>query len=152
MRDWGPPFKGDDASYFIGVNRNKRSLGLDLRTDDGRSVLLRLLERADLLIENYKPGATEKWGLGYADVLAPRFPKLIPCHITGFGATGPMGGYAGYDAVIQAMTGWFSINGDNTSGPVRAGISLVNIGPDVSQQSGFSWRCTNGSDRGRVSS
>jgi crotonobetainyl-CoA:carnitine CoA-transferase CaiB-like acyl-CoA transferase len=128
VRDWGPPFKGDDASYFIGVNRNKRSLGLDLRTDEGRTVLLRLLERADILIENYKPGAMEKWGLGYTDVLAPRFPRLIHCHITGFGATGPMGGYAGYDAVIQAMTGWFSVNGDDRSGPVRAGIPLVDIG------------------------
>jgi crotonobetainyl-CoA:carnitine CoA-transferase CaiB-like acyl-CoA transferase len=152
VRDWGPPFKGDDASYFIGVNRNKRSLGLDLRTDEGRTVLLRLLERADNLIENYKPGAMEKWGLGYMDVLAPRFPRLVHCHMTGFGATGPMGGYAGYDAVIQAMTGWFSVNGDDRSGPVRAGIPLVDIGLGCSRRLGLSWRCTSGNARGRASS
>ncbi|MGI9659519.1 MAG: CaiB/BaiF CoA transferase family protein [Gaiellaceae bacterium] len=128
VRDWGPPFKGDDSSYFIGINRNKRSLGLDLRAEEGRAVLLRLLERSDILIENYKPGAMEKWGLGYEDVLAPRFPRLIHCHITGFGASGPLGGFPGYDAVIQAMTGWLSINGTVESGTVRSGIPLVDIG------------------------
>lgn len=112
VRDWGPPFdEGKDASYFIGVNRNKRSLGLDLSKAAGREVLLRLLEPADVLIENYKPGAMEKWGLGYQDVLAQRFPGLIHCRISGFGADGPMGGLPGYDAVIQAMCGMFSING-----------------------------------------
>lgn len=128
VRDWGPPFKDGDASYFIGINRNKRSLGLDLTGERGREVLLGLLERADVLIENYKPGAMEKWGLGYEDVLAGRFPRLIHCHITGFGVTGPLGGYPGYDAVIQAMTGWFSVNGTQESGPTRAGIPLVDIG------------------------
>jgi hypothetical protein len=75
-RDWGPPFdEARDASYFLGVNRNKRSLGLDLSKPEGHGVLLRLIERADLLIENFKPGAMEKWGLGYRDVLEPRFPR-----------------------------------------------------------------------------
>ena len=96
VRDWGPPFDAArDASYFIGVNRNKRSLGLDLARPEGRDVLLRLLERADVLIENYKPGAMEKWGLGYEDVLRARFPRLIHCRISGFGADGPMGGLPG---------------------------------------------------------
>jgi formyl-CoA transferase len=128
VRDWGPPFQDGDSSYFIGVNRNKRSLGLDLSRAEGREVLLRLLERADILIENYKPGAMEKWGLGYDDVLRERFPRLIHCCISGFGATGPLGGYPGYDAVIQAMTGWFSVNGTSDSGPTRCGIPLVDIG------------------------
>jgi formyl-CoA transferase len=134
VRDWGPPFdQAHDASYFIGVNRNKRSLGLDLAKPEGRDVLLRLLERADVLIENYKPGAMEKWGLGYDDVLKARFPRLIHCRISGFGADGPMGGLPGYDAVIQAMVGMFSINGmppdaQDNGGPTRIGIPLVDLG------------------------
>jgi formyl-CoA transferase len=134
VRDWGPPFdeKGD-ASYFIGVNRNKRSLGLDLSKPEGRGVLLRLVEQADVLIENYKPGAMERWGLGYQDVLSKKNPQLIHCRISGFGADGPLGGLPGYDAVIQAMCGMFSINGipvgDNrTDGQTRIGIPLVDIG------------------------
>lgn len=128
VRDWGPPFKGGDASYFIGINRNKRSLGLDLSRPEGREVLLRLLERADVLVENFKPGTLEKWELGYEEVLRVRFPRLVHCRISGFGAGGPLGGYPGYDAVIQAMTGWFSVNGKPESGPTRAGIPLVDIG------------------------
>jgi crotonobetainyl-CoA:carnitine CoA-transferase CaiB-like acyl-CoA transferase len=133
VRDWGPPFDaGRDASYFIGVNRNKRSLGLDLSRPDGRDVLLRLLEHADILIENYKPGTMEKWGLGYEAVLRERLPRLIHCRISGFGADGPMGGLPGYDAVIQAMCGMFSINGmppaDGSGGPTRIGIPLVDLG------------------------
>jgi crotonobetainyl-CoA:carnitine CoA-transferase CaiB-like acyl-CoA transferase len=133
VRDWGPPFDtGRDASYFIGVNRNKRSLGLDLSRPEGRDVLLRLLEHADILIENYKPGTMEKWGLGYEAVLRERLPRLIHCRISGFGADGPMGGLPGYDAVIQAMCGMFSINGmppaDGSGGPTRIGIPLVDLG------------------------
>lgn len=127
VRDWGPPFDdGRDASYFIGVNRNKRSLGLDLSKPEGALVLLRLLERADVLIENYKPGSMERWGLGYEEVLKDRFPRLVHCRISGFGADGPMGGLPGYDAVIQAMVGMFSING--MADPTRIGIPLVDIG------------------------
>ena len=134
VRDWGPPFDAArDASYYLGVNRNKRSVGLDLSRSEGREVLLRLLERADVLIENYKPGTMEKWGLGYEAVLKERFPRLIHCRISGFGADGPMGGLPGYDAVIQAMVGMFSINGmppdaQANGGPTRIGIPLVDIG------------------------
>ena len=149
-RDWGPPFdEARDASYFIGVNRNKRSLGLDLSKSAGRDVLLRLLERADVLIENYKPGTMEKWGLGYEDVLQERFPRLIHCRISGFGADGPMGGMPGYDAVIQAMVGMFSINGmpldaQENGGPTRIGIPLVDLGTGL-----YSW---SGRARARASS
>ncbi len=129
VRDWGPPFDDEgDASYFIGVNRNKRSLALDLSKPEGRAVLLKLLERADILIENYKPGTLEKWGIGYQDVLAKRFEKLIHCRISGFGADGPMGAMPGYDAVIQAMCGMFSINGTPDAGQTRLGIPIVDIG------------------------
>ena len=106
VRDWGPPFDhAGDASYFVGVNRNKKSVGLDLGKPGGRDVLLRLLEGADVLVENFKPGSMEKWGLGYEAVLSPRFPRLVHCRVSGFGADGPLGGAPGYDAVLQAMTG-----------------------------------------------
>jgi crotonobetainyl-CoA:carnitine CoA-transferase CaiB-like acyl-CoA transferase len=128
VRDWGPPFDaGGDASYFIGVNRNKRSVGLDLAKPDGRQVLLRLLEGADVLIENFKPGAMERWGLGYEAVLQARFPRLVHCRVSGFGADGPNGGFPGYDAVLQAMTGLMSINGTADSGPTRLGNPIVDI-------------------------
>lgn len=128
VRDWGPPFdEAGDASYFLGVNRNKRSVGLDLSKPAGREVLLRLLEGADILVENFKPGSMEKWGLGYEEVLSKRFPRLIHCRVSGFGGTGPNGGFPGYDAVLQAMTGLMSINGTETSGPTRLGNPIVDI-------------------------
>jgi len=126
-RDWGPPFQDGDASYFIGVNRNKRSVALDLGRPEGRAVLLRLLEGADVLIENFKPGGMEKWGLGYESALAPRFPQLIHCRVSGFGGEGPLGGLPGYDAVLQAMTGLMSINGNAASGPMRMGTPVVDL-------------------------
>lgn len=127
-RDWGPPFQDGDASYYIGVNRNKRSIGLDLSQEQGRQVLLRLLQQADVLIENYKPGTMEKWGLGYHECLQERFPTLVHCRISGFGSDGPLGGYPGYDAVVQGMVGMFSVNGTEASGPTRMGIPAVDIG------------------------
>ena len=102
VRDWGPPFHDNDASYFIGVNRNKRSIALDLGKPEGKAVLLRLLEGADVLIENFKPGAMEKWGLGYQDVLSKRFPALIHCRVSGFGGDGPLVAPAGVSFPVQA--------------------------------------------------
>jgi formyl-CoA transferase len=128
VRDWGPPFNADgDASYFVGVNRNKRSVGLDLSKPAGREVLMRLLDGADVLIENFKPGSMEKWGLGYEAVLSKKFPRLIHCRVSGFGGEGPLGGFPGYDAVLQAMVGLMSINGTETSGPTRLGNPIVDI-------------------------
>ena len=128
VRDWGPPFNADgDASYFVGVNRNKRSVGLDLSKPAGKEVLLRLLEGADVLVENFKPGSMEKWGLGYEAVLSKRFPRLIHCRVSGFGGEGPLGGFPGYDAVLQAMVGLMSINGTEDSGPTRLGNPIVDI-------------------------
>ena len=128
VRDWGPPFHGDDASYFLGVNRNKRAIAMDLGKPAGKAVLLRLLEGADVLIENFKPGSMEKWGLGYEEVLSKRFPGLIHCRVSGFGGDGPLGGLPGYDAILQAMTGLMSINGDPTTGPMRLGTAIVDMG------------------------
>ncbi len=128
VRDWGPPFHDNDASYFIGINRNKRSIGLDIGKPEGKAVLLRLLDGADVLVENFKPGSMEKWGLGYDDLLSQRFPSLIHCRISGFGADGPLGGLPGYDAILQAMTGLMSVNGDPTTGPMRLGTAIVDMG------------------------
>ena len=127
-RDWGPPFHEGDSAYFIGVNRNKRSMGLDLSKPEGREVLLRMLENADVLLENYKPGTMESWGLGYEEVLKEKFPRLVHCRISGFGADGPWGGFPGYDAIIQAMAGWFSVNGEAGSEPTRLGLAAVDMG------------------------
>ncbi|HTB46086.1 MAG TPA: CaiB/BaiF CoA-transferase family protein [Acetobacteraceae bacterium] len=128
VRDWGPPFHDGDASYFIGINRNKQAISLDVGKQAGKEVLLRLLGGADVLTENFKPGAMEKWGLGYHEVLSQRFPSLIHCRISGFGGDGPLGGLPGYDAILQAMTGLMSVNGDATTGPMRLGTAIVDMG------------------------
>lgn len=126
-RAWGPPFDGDTASYYLGVNRNKRGIVLDLNLEQGREALLSLLADADVLVENFKVGTLERWGLGYEDCLAARFPKLVHCRISGFGADGPMGGMPGYDAVIQAMAGMMSVNGNPDGEPTRIGVPVVDL-------------------------
>jgi crotonobetainyl-CoA:carnitine CoA-transferase CaiB-like acyl-CoA transferase len=126
-RTWGPPFEGDGTGYYRGVNRNKRSIVLDLSKEPARAVLLRMLSDADILVENFKIGTMERWGLGYDELLRDRFPKLIYCRISGFGAAGPFGGAPGYDAVVQAMSGLMSINGDPRTGPTRIGVPMVDL-------------------------
>ena len=126
-RSWGPPFLDDTASYYIGVNRNKRGIALDLAKPDGRAVLLRLLERADVLVENFKAGTLERWGIGYEPLLRDKFPRLIHCRITGFGGDGPLGGYPGYDAAVQGMAGLMSLNGEAGGEPLRVGVPVVDL-------------------------
>ena len=125
-RSWGPPFNNGTGAYYTGVNRNKRGGVLDLSRPEGREVLVGLLDGADVLVENFKPGTLEKWGLGYS-VLKQNFPRLIHCQISGFGADGPLGGLPGYDAIIQAMTGIMSVNGAAHQPPTRVGIPIVDI-------------------------
>ncbi|EIF32021.1 putative acyl-CoA transferase/carnitine dehydratase [Burkholderia sp. Ch1-1] len=131
-RHWGPPFiEGangrKDASYFIGVNRNKRSISIDLSRPEGQALLMTLLADADVLTENFKPGTMEAWGIGYREVLSARFPRLVHCRISGFGDDGPFGGLPGYDAVLQAMTGLMSVNGSPETGPMRLGTPIVDL-------------------------
>ena len=128
VRGWGPPFINDMASYFINVNRNKKSIAIDLTKQEGKDLIIELLKSSDVLIENFKTGTMEKWGLGYEEVLKDQFPKLIHCRISGFGAEGPLGGAPGYDAIVQAMTGMMSINGQPNSGDVRIGAPVVDMG------------------------
>ncbi|WP_397453088.1 CaiB/BaiF CoA transferase family protein [Pseudomonas sp. NA-150] len=125
-REWGPPFRGDASAYFLNVNRNKRTLALDLSMSEGREVLMRLLEDADILIENFKPGTLEKWGIGF-DVLSKRFERLIHASVTGFGKDGPFGGQPGYDLMAQAWSGLVSTNGTPESGPLRLGIPVIDM-------------------------
>jgi crotonobetainyl-CoA:carnitine CoA-transferase CaiB-like acyl-CoA transferase len=126
-RLWGPPFDKDGISaYFAGINRNKRTIALDLSKPAGRDVLLKLLEDADVLIENFKTGTMEKWGLGY-DALSKKFPRLVHARVSGFGADGPLGGYPGYDAMVQASAGLVSVNGSPDGGPVRIGVPVVDL-------------------------
>jgi crotonobetainyl-CoA:carnitine CoA-transferase CaiB-like acyl-CoA transferase len=127
-RGWGPPFDGSQTSaYFNAINRNKRGVALDLGNAADRAVVLRLLDGADVLIENYKKGTLEKWGLGYDAVLRERFPKLVYCRITGFGDSGPLGGLPGYDAVVQAYAGFMSVNGEEGGQPIRSSAPVVDI-------------------------
>ena len=125
-RTWGPPFKDGVASYYMGLNRNKRLMRLDLSAEDDRVVLMALLEEADVLIENFKTGTLEKWSIGH-EALAARFPRLIHCRVSGFGADGPLGGLPGYDAALQALNGIMSVNGEAGGTPLRVGLPVVDM-------------------------
>ncbi len=125
-RAWGPPFKDGVASYYLGLNRNKRLLRLDLTTEAGREVLMALLAEADVLVENFKTGTLEKWGIGY-EALSQRFPRLIHCRVSGFGADGPLGGLPGYDAALQALCGLMSVNGEAGGAPLRVGLPVIDM-------------------------
>jgi len=125
-RDWAPVLPETGSAYFNGANRNKRSIGLDLTKPRGREVLMTLLKDADVLIENFKPGTLDKWGIGNA-LLREKFPRLIHCRISGFGGDGPRGGQPGYDAIVQAMAGMIAANGSPSGGPTRIGVPVVDL-------------------------
>lgn len=125
-RGWGPPFLGETASYFLGANRNKRATVADLKSREGLELLAALLDKADVLVENFKPGTMERWGFG-REAIAGRFPRLVHCRITGFGADGPLGGLPGYDACAQAMGGLMSVNGPAGGEPTRVGLPIVDM-------------------------
>jgi len=125
-RTWGPPFRDGVSSYYRGLNRNKRVQHLDLGSEEGRAALMALLPQADVLIENFKTGTMERWGIGY-ESLSQRFPRLVWCRVSGFGADGPLGALPGYDAAVQAMTGIMSINGEAGGGPLRVGLPVVDM-------------------------
>src|SRR3954449_6145457 len=117
-RAWGPPFLGAESAYFLSVNRNKESLALDLKAPSARDVLARLLDRADVIVENFRPGAMARLGLDYPTVHASH-PAIVYASISGFGQTGPRRGEPGYDAVMQAEGGLMSITGDADGPPFR---------------------------------
>lgn len=124
-RNWGRRLDDDRSTYFNGLNRNKRSIALDLGKEAGREALLRLLEGADVLVHNFKLGTLPRWGLGYEDVLSKRFPRLVQCTITGFGNAGPLAGMAGYDVAVQGFVGLASINGEAGGAGTKIGLPLI---------------------------
>jgi crotonobetainyl-CoA:carnitine CoA-transferase CaiB-like acyl-CoA transferase len=126
-RRWGPPFQGDDASYFLSINRNKRGLSVDLKTPEGRQIVQRLAESSDILMENFRPGTAVRLGLGYEE-LSRQNPALIYASISGYGQTGPSAGLPGYDAVAQAVSGMMSVTGEPDGEPTRSGTSLADVG------------------------
>lgn len=131
-RSWGPPFiTGEDganlgAAYYHGVNRNKRSITADLKTTEGQELVRRLAAQSDIFIENFKFGGLDKYGLDYAS-LAKINSRLIYCSITGFGHTGPYAANAGYDFIIQGMSGLMSITGEGDGQPMKVGVAVADI-------------------------
>ena len=125
-RGWGPPFVSGESTYFLSVNRNKESVTLDFKTPEGREVLDALIERADVLVENFRPGTLDRLGLGYTDVRT-RNPQLVYVSISGFGQTGPRRQEPGYDAAIQAEGGLMSITGDANGPGYRLGVAIADI-------------------------
>jgi formyl-CoA transferase/CoA:oxalate CoA-transferase len=126
-REWAPPYQGDQSAYFLAVNRNKRGIAVDLKTERGLDIALRLVEHADVVMENFRPGTAARLGLGYDD-LAARNPRLIYASISGYGQTGPMASEPGYDAIAQALGGVMSVTGESGGEPVRVGNSAADIG------------------------
>ena len=123
-RRWGPPFSGDDSTYFVGLNRNKKSVAIDLKHPRGVDLAFRLLDRCDVLIENFRVGTLERLGLGYAQASA-RNPALVYCSISGFGQTGPYRDRAAMDLIVQAESGMMSVTGEPGSRGVRCGVSIA---------------------------
>ncbi len=125
-RAWGPPWVHGESSYFLSINRNKESVAIDFKTADGRALIDRLIARADILVENFRPGTLARLNLDYAS-LASQYPRLIYASISGFGQTGPRRHEAGYDAMMQAEGGLMSITGTPEAPPVRLGVAISDI-------------------------
>ena len=125
-RGWGPPFAAGESAYYLCVNRNKRSVIVDFKTEDGRAVLHRLVERSDVLVENFRPGTLARYGLDFASATGIN-PALIYCSITGFGQTGPLRDKPGYDFMIQAMGGLMSITGEPDGEPMKVGVAVADM-------------------------
>jgi len=125
-RSWGPPFVGTESAYFLGVNRNKRSITLDLASEPGREVLGRLIAKADIVVDNFKIGTLDRWGFTdkwYDD----NAPRAIRCTISGYGSSGPKAGMPGYDFILQAETGLMAITGEPDGGAMKLGVAIVDI-------------------------
>jgi crotonobetainyl-CoA:carnitine CoA-transferase CaiB-like acyl-CoA transferase len=132
-RKWGPPFVEDangmpttESAYYLCANRNKRSIEIDIASPEGQTLVLKLLEKTDVLIENYKVGGLEAYGLAYSQ-LKTRFPRLVYCSITGFGQTGPYAKRAGYDFLIQGMGGIMSLTGQPEGEPMKVGVGIADV-------------------------
>jgi crotonobetainyl-CoA:carnitine CoA-transferase CaiB-like acyl-CoA transferase len=125
-RNWGPPYAGPLSAYFVGVNRNKRSVTLDLSREEGRAVLDRLIRSGDILVENYKQGTLARWGFD-DDWFEADAPRVVRCSITGYGSKGPKSVTPGYDFILQAETGLMAITGEEGGSPMKLGVAIVDI-------------------------
>ncbi|MBI3912895.1 MAG: CoA transferase [Chloroflexi bacterium] len=125
-RQWGPPFAGGESAYYLGANRNKKSITLNLKDAKGREIARKLASGADVLVENFKVGTMDGWRLGYGE-LKELNPRLIYCAITGYGQTGPYKDRAGYDFVAQAEGGIMSITGEPDGAPMKVGVAIADI-------------------------
>ncbi len=125
-RSWGPPFMGSESAYYLGVNRNKRSLTLDLQMEEGREILRALARTADVVVDNFKLGTLEAWGLG-DEWFEREAPRAVRCNLSGYGSTGPKAGAPGYDFILQAETGLMSITGEPDGGAMKLGVAIVDI-------------------------
>ncbi len=125
-RRWGPPYKGGESAYYLCCNRNKRSIVLDLDAEEGRAAARQLASRSQVLVENFRTGAMEKWGLGY-EQLAPDNPGLVYCSISGYGRTGPLSHLPGYDFVMQGVGGVMSFTGEPDGPPQKVGVAIVDL-------------------------
>jgi crotonobetainyl-CoA:carnitine CoA-transferase CaiB-like acyl-CoA transferase len=125
-RTWGPPFAGKESAYFLGINRNKRSMTLNMAVKPGQDVLAKLIAQCDVLVENFKVGTLEKWGVSN-EWLQAHAPHVIRCSITGYGSTGPKAGLPGYDFILQAESGLMSICGEPDGAPMKYGVAIVDI-------------------------
>ena len=125
-RGWGPPFAGGESAYFLSVNRNKKSLTLDLKSPAGKDLLGRLAQKADVLIENFRPGTMERLGLGEKDLRGAN-PRLIYASLSAFGADGPMSDRPGYDLIVQAWGGLMSITGMPDGEPTKVGVAIIDV-------------------------
>jgi len=125
-RTWGPPFVNGESAYFLGVNRNKRSLTLNMAVKSGQELLARLVKSSDVLVENFKLGTLEKWGITN-DWLEKNAPRVIRCSITGYGSSGPDAALPGYDFILQAESGLMSICGEPDGTPTKYGVAIVDV-------------------------
>jgi succinate---hydroxymethylglutarate CoA-transferase len=125
-REWGPPFVGTESAYFLGVNRNKRSVTLNLKSERGQEILRDLIRRSDVVIENFKAGTLDRWGCGRA-FMEKETPQVIHCTISGYGSRGPKAKLPGYDFLLQAESGLMSITGEPDGPPMKQGVAIVDI-------------------------
>jgi crotonobetainyl-CoA:carnitine CoA-transferase CaiB-like acyl-CoA transferase len=125
-RHWGPPFLGQESAYFLSINRNKESVTLDFKPAEGREVLERLIAKADVFVENFRPGTIDRAGFGW-ETVHQKFPKLVYASISGYGQTGPRRDEAGYDAVMQAESGLMSVTGDPDRPGYRLGVAITDM-------------------------
>jgi crotonobetainyl-CoA:carnitine CoA-transferase CaiB-like acyl-CoA transferase len=125
-RSWGPPWVGDQATYFISTNRNKRSIALDLKTESGLRIAKKIIASSDVLVENFRPGTMAKLGLDPEKLMLEQ-PRLIVCSISGFGSSGPLASWAGYDVIAQGISGFMAYTGEIGGMPTKAGVAVADI-------------------------